>query len=76
MNDIDAIYDAMLADLGVAVVPEWKANEDVTAGRVESLMPEYYPMPLNINIVYPQTRFLSQRARSFIDFLVGCLKRA
>ncbi|MBA9945192.1 MULTISPECIES: LysR family transcriptional regulator [Burkholderia] len=76
VNDIDAIYDAMLADLGVAVVPEWKANEDVTAGRVESLMPEYYPMPLNINIVYPQTRFLSQRARSFIDFLVGCLKRA
>ena len=75
VNDLDAIYDAALAHMGVALVPEWKAIEDIEAGRLESLLPEYYPIPLPVNVVYPQTRFLSQRARTFIDFVVEHLQR-
>jgi hypothetical protein len=41
---------------------------------VRRLLPEDYPTPLPINIVYPQTRALSSRARCLIEFLLDELK--
>ena len=70
VNDLDAIYEATLAHMGVALVPAWRASEDLRSGRLRELMPEYYAVPQPVNVVYPQTRFLSQRARVFIDFVV------
>jgi DNA-binding transcriptional LysR family regulator len=37
---------------------------------VRKLLPDDYPTPLPINIVYPQTRVLSSRARCFIEFVL------
>ncbi|WP_241300261.1 LysR family transcriptional regulator [Burkholderia stabilis] len=74
VNDLDAIYDATMTHLGISLVPAWRVADDVQAGRLEALMPEYYAAPQPINIVYPQTRFLSQRARIFIDFLLENVK--
>jgi DNA-binding transcriptional LysR family regulator len=56
--------------MGVALVPAWRASEDLRSGQLRALMPEYYALPQPVNVVYPQTRFLSQRARVFIDFVV------
>ncbi|VWB19513.1 LysR family transcriptional regulator [Burkholderia lata] len=75
VNDLDAIYDATLAHMGISVIPEWRAAEDIRAGRLKVLMPDYYATPQPVNILYPQTRFLSQRARVFIDFVVEHIPR-
>lgn len=74
-NDPDAMYDMVLAGMGIALIPDWVVDGDIDSGRVEWLLQDYYPRPLPINIVYPQTRFLSQRARSFIDFATAELRR-
>lgn len=74
-NDPDVMYGMVLADMGIALIPEWVVDGDIASGRVEWLLQDYYPRPLPINIVYPQTRFLSQRARSFIDFVIAELRR-
>lgn len=74
MNDSDAIYDFVLAGLGIALLPQWLVNQDINAGRVEWLLSDYYPSPKPINFIYPQTRFLSSRARSFIDCMLKLTK--
>lgn len=70
VNDIDGVYDAVCAGQGVAQVPDWVIGPDLASGRVEWLLQEFYLAPQPIRFVYPQTRFLSPRARSFIDFVV------
>lgn len=70
VNSADAMYGAVLQGVGIARVPQWVASRDLASGRVRRLLPEDYPSPLPINIVYPQTRVLSQRARCFIDRLL------
>lgn len=76
VNDADAIYDAVLSNLGIAQVPDWLVPKDLAKGRIQHILPEFYPIPQSISITYPQTRFLSPRARKFIDFLVEELKKA
>ncbi len=71
VNDADAIYQAVQADLGIAQIPDWIVRTDFEAHGLVALMDDYYPIPKPVSIVYPQTRFLSQRARSLIDFLVA-----
>lgn len=70
VNDYEALLNLALEHQGIALIPEWIATSALSNGLLMPLIEDYYPSPLPINIVYPQTRFLSQRARSFIDFLV------
>lgn len=74
VNSADAMYDAVLLHVGIARVPAWVLGTDIDRGRVRALLPDDYPAPLPINIVYPQTRVLSLRARHFIDFLLEALR--
>jgi DNA-binding transcriptional LysR family regulator len=69
VDSADALAEAVRADLGIALVPAWLLGPDIEQGRVAVLLDDYYPPSLPIHIVYPETRWLSLRARSFIDFL-------
>lgn len=71
VNSADAMYDAVLNHVGIARVPAWVIGTDIQRSKVRALLPDDYPTPLPINIVYPQTRVLSLRARHFIDFLLA-----
>lgn len=74
VNSADAMYGAVLNHVGIARVPAWVVGDHIARGRVRQLLPDDYPTPLPINIVYPQTRVLSLRARCFIEFLLAELK--
>lgn len=73
VSSADAMYGAVLHGVGIARVPHWLVGDDIARGVVSRLLPDDYATPLPINIVYPQTRVLSSRARCFIDFLHGAL---
>jgi DNA-binding transcriptional LysR family regulator len=70
-SDHQAMFELVCAHQGIALVPDWIVGDAIKAGRVQWLLQDFYPIPLPVHVVYPQTRFLSQRARSFIDFLVA-----
>ena len=70
-SDHQAMFELVCADQGIALVPDWVVGDAIKTGRVRWLLREFYPIPLPVHVVYPQTRFLSQRARSFIDYLVA-----
>lgn len=72
-NSDAAAYEAALAGEGIAIVPAWLADADILQGKMMALLPDYYLPTISVIVIYPQTRFLSRRARSFIDFLASQL---
>ena len=71
VNDPQAMFELVCAHQGIALVPDWVISDEIKSGRVQWLMQDFYPIPQPVNFVYPHTRFLSQRARSFIDYILA-----
>ncbi|WP_458733129.1 LysR family transcriptional regulator [Sphingobium xenophagum] len=68
-NSDEAAYQAAVAGDGIAIVPSWLIDDDVRDKKIRRLLPDYYLPPITVTVIYPQTRFLSRRARSFIDHI-------
>lgn len=68
-NNGDFLRDLAIAGHGVILAPSFIAWQAVAIGDLVPILQPYWPPPLNAYAVYPQTRYLSQRARRFIDFL-------
>jgi len=68
-NNGDFLHDMALAGHGIVMLPTFIAWRSLSAGKLVPLLDDWPPAPLNAWAVYPQTRYLSQRARAFIDFL-------
>jgi DNA-binding transcriptional LysR family regulator len=75
-NGIDAICALALKDAGVALVPDFLVADDLTAGRLIRLLPEYTTQATPIYAVYPHSHYLSAKIRTFIDFFASQLARA
>ncbi len=68
-NSDQAAYDAAAAGHGIAIVPGWLL-ERAAPSQIMVLLSDYSLPTIPVFVTYPQTRFLSRRARLFIDFLV------
>ena len=73
-NNYEACWQLARMGRGIAIVPSWIADLHEGRSCMQSLLPEYFLQPIPVSVVYPQTRYLSHRARSFIDFLVSELR--
>jgi DNA-binding transcriptional LysR family regulator len=69
-NNGDFLRDMAMAGHGIILTPSFIAWQAVAAGDLVSIMPDYCPPRRSAYAVYPRTRYLSRRARMFIDFLV------
>ncbi|SRR5581483_10819584 len=68
-NNGEIIRQAVLADLGIAVMPQWIAQKDIEDGAVKAILSDYAPTVMDIHAVYPSARHLSAKVRAFVDFL-------
>lgn len=68
-NNCEALREALLADMGVALRPTWDVWRDIQSGTLVVLLPDYTHPSYNIQAVYPSRRHLSQKVRVFIDLL-------
>lgn len=73
-NSWAALRGAALAGQGIAILPIILIVEDVREGRLIRLLPEYGVGEAVIQAVYPASRHLSVKVRSFLDFLVKRLR--
>jgi DNA-binding transcriptional LysR family regulator len=69
INNGDAIQAAIREGYGIARQPDFIAAPDLAAGRMVQILPEWRLPELGIHAVYPPTRTLSAKVRSFVDFL-------
>jgi len=66
---VDSIRHAALAGLGLAFLPSYLVGEDLRAGRLAAVPLGIEAITVPITAVYLQRRHLSNKLRSFLDFL-------
>jgi len=68
-NSGDTLRTAALAGVGILLAPGFLVADDLDAGRLVRLLPEYRPVEFSMNAVYPHRHHLSAKVRTFIDLL-------
>jgi DNA-binding transcriptional LysR family regulator len=69
-NNGDVLRTAALRGQGVALGPTFILGDDMRVGTLVRLLPDYAPPEVGLYAVYPPSRHLSVKVRSFVDFLV------
>ena len=70
VDDADAMEQAVMHHLGIAILPEWSAVAGIRSGQLQDLLPDFSIAALPLHAVYPETHWMSLRARSFLDLLI------
>ena len=71
----DAVCDATVQGLGISVLCEWYAREQIESGRLKVILQDYKPTPYDIHAVYPERRFVPQKVKQMIEFLADKLEQ-
>jgi DNA-binding transcriptional LysR family regulator len=69
INDFDALLDAALAGVGVAMLPVFRCIAAVRERRLEHVLKDWCSPPATIHAVYPTARLLSPKVKAFVDHL-------
>jgi len=69
-NSGETLRLAALRGIGISLAAGFLIGDDLQTGRLIRLLPEYRPVEMSINAVYPHRHHLSAKVRSFIDLLV------
>lgn len=69
-NSAYALYEAVMANMGIARLATWIIQPDLDSGRLVPLLNEWTHDKSSILVVYPHRRHLSNKVRAFVDFLV------
>ena len=69
-NSADAAIQYAEQDGGLTQVLAYQAADAIKAGRLKIILAKFEQPPLPIHIVYPTSRLLSAKVRSFIDLVV------
>ena len=75
-DNLYAMRSAVLQDVGVAIGSSWAVREELEAGRLVQLTPDWQAAPLPIHLLYPPARFYPARLRRFIDIMRIAVPRA
>jgi DNA-binding transcriptional LysR family regulator len=70
-NSGEALRRMVLEGAGIGLLAGFLVSDDLDAGRLVRLLPEYRPVELSMNAVYPHRHHLSAKVRTFIDMLVN-----
>lgn len=66
-DSLYALRTAAIAGVGIGIVSAWLAEDDLRAGRLVHLVPDWTATPLPVYLVYPHARFYPARLRRFLE---------
>jgi DNA-binding transcriptional LysR family regulator len=69
-NSGEMLNRAALQGVGICLAAGFLIGDDLESGRLVRLLPEYRPVELSMNAIYPHRHYLSAKVRTFIDLLV------
>lgn len=70
LNDDEALSEAVLGGLGVALLPTFIIGKEIHAERLQAVLSDYVPSERYIHAVYLPSRHVPASVRAFIDFLL------
>jgi DNA-binding transcriptional LysR family regulator len=69
VNDLDILHDAVMGGVGVAMLPTFRCADDVRAGRLERVLPDWDAQAQPIHALYPSGRHLSPKVKAMLEHL-------
>ena len=75
-DNLYAMRSAALLGVGAAVGSSWAVRDEIAAGRLVQLVPDWQAAPLPIWLIYPPARFYPARLRRFIDIMKVAVPKA
>jgi DNA-binding transcriptional LysR family regulator len=75
-DNLYAMRSAAALGVGAALGSRWALREELDAGRLVQLVPDWQASPLPIWLIYPPARFYPARLRRFIDIMRVAVPRA
>lgn len=76
-NNSEALRDAALAGLGIALLPDFSAQAALQAGKLVEVLPDWTPVGSFADRIYairPYTAHVPRAVSLFVDYLRGALK--
>lgn len=71
INSLDALVGAAIDGTGLVRVPSWQVADDMAAGRLTRVLPDFEMPASAVHIVMLPARLGSPRTRAFVDFLAA-----
>lgn len=72
----DILRLAAVCGAGIAFQPGFIVDEDIAAGRLVRVLPDWHSTEMGVYAVYPSRKHLSAKVRTFVDFLAAELEVA
>lgn len=69
-NSGEALRAAAVAGMGILLQPYELVADEIEAGRLIRLLPEYEPAARSLHVLYASDRRMTPKLRSFLDFAV------
>lgn len=60
--------------LGLAQMPRFHVEDDLLRGSLVAVLTNFPPPPVQVSVLYPQSRQLSSRVRVFIDWMAAAFR--
>jgi DNA-binding transcriptional LysR family regulator len=74
-NEIDGAVDACIEGLGLGMFLSYMVAPYRKAGQLKYVLESFEREPMPVQVVYPQTRLMSNRVRVFVDECAAKLRR-
>lgn len=71
----EAMVEAALNGIGIASMCEWHVRDYIKRGKLTMLLPRYQLTPYDINVVYPERKFVPQKVKCLIEHLRESFKQ-
>jgi len=69
VTDMDVLHAVAAAGLGIALLPASRCAEDLRARRLERVLADWNAPSTPVHVVYPSTRHLSPKVKTFVEHL-------
>ena len=73
-NDIDSAVNACVDGLGLGMFLSYMVASNRKRGELRYVLEKFETEPTPVQVVYPQSKLLSNKVRVFIDECVGKLR--
>ncbi|GAA0312899.1 LysR family transcriptional regulator [Psychrobacter aestuarii] len=70
VNDLDVLTQAVIAGVGIGLVPDYIAKPLIAAGKMVHVLPEWRNQPRVCHMLYRHRDHIPHRVRLFIDFIL------
>lgn len=70
----DILRLAALSGAGMLFQPQFIVGDDIAAGRLVRVLPDWQSAEFGVYAIYPSRKHLSAKVRTFVDFMVAALE--